>query len=129
MSQTNRKELEKILEQVLMKHHDDISQQDDDAITEAVQAILDAGYVRLSDVKLDEEKIEEVLRSHQGGLELHIATQQGFNKLAHALIGKIKKPEPKPEIEELDFSGLSYKKEDIELVSKINEIIRFLREK
>ena len=43
------------------------------------------GYVKLSDVELDEERIEEVLRSHQEGLELHIATQQGFNKLAHAI--------------------------------------------
>jgi len=33
--------IEKILEQVLMKHHDDISKQDDDAIVEARDAILD----------------------------------------------------------------------------------------
>jgi len=33
--------IEKILEQVLMKHHDDISKQDDDAIAEARDAILD----------------------------------------------------------------------------------------
>lgn len=33
--------IEKILEQVLMKHHDDISKQDDDAISEARDAILD----------------------------------------------------------------------------------------
>ena len=32
--------IEKILEQVLMKHHDDISKQDDDAIAEARDAIL-----------------------------------------------------------------------------------------
>ena len=33
--------IEKILEQVLMKHHDDISKQDDDTISEARDAILD----------------------------------------------------------------------------------------
>ena len=33
--------IEKILEQVLMKHHDDLSKQDDDAIVEARDAILD----------------------------------------------------------------------------------------
>ena len=32
-------DLEKILEQVLMKHHDDISSQDDDAMAEARDAI------------------------------------------------------------------------------------------
>ena len=50
-------------------------------------------------------------------------------KSPEQLINMGYKPEPKPEIEELDFSGLSYKKEDIELVSKINEIIRFLKKK
>jgi len=34
-------ELEKILSQVLMKHHDDISSQDDDAIAEARDAITE----------------------------------------------------------------------------------------
>ena len=54
-------------------------------IKDIVQVILSTGYVKLSDVELDEEKIEEILRCHQGGLELHIATHQGFNKLAHAI--------------------------------------------
>ena len=49
------------------------------------QVILSAGFVKLDSVELDEEKIEEILRGHQGGLELHIATHQGFNKLAHAI--------------------------------------------
>jgi hypothetical protein len=34
-------ELEKILSQVLMKHHDDISSQDEDAIAEARDAITE----------------------------------------------------------------------------------------
>ena len=34
-------ELEKILSQVLMKHHDDISSQDDDAIAEARDTIIE----------------------------------------------------------------------------------------
>ena len=33
---------------------------------------------------------------------------------------------PKPKIEELEESGLSYKKQDIELVSKINELVRHI---
>ena len=50
-------ELEKIIEQVLMKHHDDISKQDDDAIAEAVSAILSAGYVKRDKVRIDEKEL------------------------------------------------------------------------
>ena len=57
---TEREELEGILEQVLMKHHDDISKQDDDAIAEATESILEK-YVKKSDILLDEEKILKVI--------------------------------------------------------------------
>ena len=62
----SQEELEKILSQVLMKHHDDISTQDGDAIAEAVQSIINAGYVKLSDVELCEEKIVELLEKVYG---------------------------------------------------------------
>ena len=77
----NQEELEKILSQVLMKHHDDISSQDDDAIAEARDAIIELVKRIVPE--------EFTLNDFSLGKEYWKAYREGFNSCRTEMLRRI----------------------------------------
>ena len=59
------------------------------ALSSAISLISD--YQKLRE-RVSVEKLVEMLMGYQGGCELHIATQPGFNKLSQSIVTYLQQP-------------------------------------
>ena len=84
-----REKVEKILAEVLMKHHDDISKQDDDAIAEAADQI----FALLTPMMSEEEISKIIQETKYVGMVRHFNVCKDWaDVIASALSGKVIKP-------------------------------------
>ena len=93
MTEEAKKELELIIEQVLVNKIKLIGEKDQtylgspaELIKELAQSIIDQGFIRKKDVRLDEEKLMEVFNSNETNYDF--GTEEGVKPFLHALAQK-----------------------------------------